>query len=108
MPRPGRVARAAGDVRISGDGRVALERALNVLAHRFDLPAQQRDGLAIVIDTGRLAAADVALRIDQRHHDHIERRLGAARHAKRHLVAPGLVGDVQRHASASPRPWPPR
>jgi hypothetical protein len=97
-PCPGRpAARAAGRARAPPDGRVALERALNALAHRFDLRAQQRDGLAIVIDTGRLAAADVALRIDQRHHHHIERRLGAARHAKRHLVAPGLGGDVQGH-----------
>src|SRR5882757_10489125 len=45
----------------------------------------------------RLAAADMAVRVGERDHHDIESGLGTARHAKRHLVSPGLGIDLQLH-----------
>ena len=85
------------NVRRSATRPTSSKCAFNRRTNRVDLGAEQRYALPIVVHPRRLPAADMAGPIGERDDDDVERRLGAARHSKRHFVGPGLGDDAHRH-----------
>ena len=83
-----------------GPASAGADSLLDLRPNRLDLRAQRRNGLSIVVHPRRFAAADTAVRVGERDHDHIECGFGAARHAKRDFVRPGLRVDVHPHERA--------